>query len=338
MCDAQCQTDPVRIFEDSPDIKIHVSKIANAVGTQLDHCYENLSDHQPHSLMESCPSTSTPVKNKPVSQELTLNISPLKDMNTSDASSRTLDQAQDRTWVLSESDVESDSDSDKDDVRMKSDKDSVVYQEKLMVFSDKLEQLLMKIVCTCCSSPVNTLTRNMAGTGATYTLEFIRDHPSFVWSTQPIVCTGKKQVYAGNVMMASAILFSGLTYTVVKKFSKLLHLPCIGETLYYELQCNILLPVVNEKWEADKKNLHRDVISNGKSLTLAGDGRCDSPGFSAKYCTYTMMDSPSNCIIDFEQVQVTQTGTSQSMEKLGFKTVLDRLIAKKLPISIIVAD
>ena len=35
----------------------------------------------------------------------------------------------------------------------------------------------------------------------------------------------------------------------------------------------------------------------GKSFIVYGDGRCDSPGFSTKYCTYTIMDTESNLIL-----------------------------------------
>ena len=36
---------------------------------------------------------------------------------------------------------------------------------------------------------------------------------------------------------------------------------------------------------------------HGKKLVLAGDGRCDSPGQSAKYCTYSFIDTDTDKII-----------------------------------------
>lgn len=39
-------------------------------------------------------------------------------------------------------------------------------------------------------------------------------------------------------------------------------------------------------------------------VALAGDGRADSPGFSAKYGTYTMLDMKTNKILHAELVQV----------------------------------
>ena len=38
---------------------------------------------------------------------------------------------------------------------------------------------------------------------------------------------------------------------------------------------------------------------------FAGDGRSDSPGHSAKYGTYTVMDTDIEKIVDFEVIQVT---------------------------------
>ena len=39
-------------------------------------------------------------------------------------------------------------------------------------------------------------------------------------------------------------------------------------------------------------------------LSLGGDGRIDSPGHSAKYGAYSLMDLEHNVILDVELVQV----------------------------------
>ena len=41
----------------------------------------------------------------------------------------------------------------------------------------------------------------------------------------------------------------------------------------------------------------------GKSLILSGDGRCDSPGFSAMYCTYSLMDTETKLILHSETLK-----------------------------------
>ena len=39
-------------------------------------------------------------------------------------------------------------------------------------------------------------------------------------------------------------------------------------------------------------------------LVIGGDGRSDSPGFSAKYGSYTMLEERINKVINVELVQV----------------------------------
>ena len=55
----------------------------------------------------------------------------------------------------------------------------------------------------------------------------------------------------------------------------------------------------------------------GNQLHLSGDGRCDSPGYSAKYGTYTLTDSATDLILDYSLVQVSDVGSSVAKEKRG---------------------
>lgn len=58
-------------------------------------------------------------------------------------------------------------------------------------------------------------------------------------------------------------------------------------------------------WEAEQNNAVQNL--NG-SAELAGDGRCDSPGFCAKFMTYTFMEVVTSKIIHFVQVQLGEVG------------------------------
>ena len=60
-------------------------------------------------------------------------------------------------------------------------------------------------------------------------------------------------------------------------------------------------------------------------MVLGGDGKCDSPGHSAKYGTYSFMDVESEKIVDFAVVQVTEVRNSNCMELEGFRRCLDHL-------------
>ena len=73
-------------------------------------------------------------------------------------------------------------------------------------------------------------------------------------------------------------------------------------------------------------------------LDLLGDGRCDSPGFSAKYGTYTVMDSITNYILDFHVSHCKMAGNSHAMELDGLKNVLRRFDDQKIPISSLTTD
>ena len=47
-----------------------------------------------------------------------------------------------------------------------------------------------------------------------------------------------------------------------------------------------------------------------------GDARCDSPGYSAKYGSYTLMDLVTKKILDFQLVQVCMSNLSYVEIKL----------------------
>ena len=61
------------------------------------------------------------------------------------------------------------------------------------------------------------------------------------------------------------------------------------------------------------------------ALNVIGDGRCDSPGFSAKYEIYSFMNQQSNKIIDFTLTNVGSVANSFVMEKIGFAELLEKM-------------
>ena len=63
-------------------------------------------------------------------------------------------------------------------------------------------------------------------------------------------------------------------------------------------------------------------------MVLAGDGRCGSPGSSAKFCTYSVMDINSNLILHTETVDKRQVELqSPNMERKAFIKSMDFLLA-----------
>ncbi|KAL9958117.1 hypothetical protein ACROYT_G035088 [Oculina patagonica] len=71
---------------------------------------------------------------------------------------------------------------------------------------------------------------------------------------------------------------------------------------------------------------------------LIGDGRCDSPGHSAKYCTYTFIDFQSHKVVDFKVVSVGQVANSNVMEIKGFQDALFTVESQGIEVCVISTD
>lgn len=66
--------------------------------------------------------------------------------------------------------------------------------------------------------------------------------------------------------------------------------------------------------------LYEDV--SDRQLKLAGDGRADSPGYKAKFGTYSLLDVESNKVLHFEFVQSNEVSGSCRMALEGLKRCL----------------
>ncbi|XP_076152198.1 uncharacterized protein LOC143135417 isoform X1 [Alosa pseudoharengus] len=77
---------------------------------------------------------------------------------------------------------------------------------------------------------------------------------------------------------------------------------------------------------------------DGKRPHLSGDGRCDSPGFNAKYCHYTFMLDSTKEILHTELVQCTEATSSGAMEPLGFRRGMNDLLDTGLDVEVMATD
>ncbi|KAJ8048489.1 hypothetical protein HOLleu_00828 [Holothuria leucospilota] len=111
-------------------------------------------------------------------------------------------------------------------------------------------------------------------------------------------------------------------YTNISHFINLLGVKFFSHTLFYDIQGKHLIPVINSFYSSQTE----DILSSlsASDLELIGDGRCDSPGYSAKYCSYTMMPLTTHQIVTSEFVQVSQASTV-AMEKLGFSKCVEKV-------------
>lgn len=88
------------------------------------------------------------------------------------------------------------------------------------------------------------------------------------------------------------VLFCGLAYTTVANMAKVLHMPTLNERPDFRRNILLLTSYVHQQ----------DALFaflRGKQLKLPSDGHCDSPGYSAKCCTYSLMDNATYPILDY---------------------------------------
>lgn len=71
---------------------------------------------------------------------------------------------------------------------------------------------------------------------------------------------------------------------------------------------------------------------------LAGDGRCDSPGYRAKYGTYSVMEVTTEKIVDLCLVQVSEVANSNAMEEEGLKRCFEFLERDGQEIDLLATD
>ena len=200
---------------------------------------------------------------------------------------------------------------------------------KFVVFKEQLDKLLKK--CPECGAAIRKKHASTQGTLFLVTLKCINGH-AYTWNRQPMI----KGMAAGNLLMSSAILLSGATYTKIASLAEILGLCFFSEKTFCTIQDSYLFPVINEVWEQEQHTVFNDL--KGKDLWLSGDGRCDSPGHSAKYGSYIMIDQITDKIVDFQIVQVSEVTSSNAMEREGFKRCMEHIQGKGAKVKVVATD
>jgi hypothetical protein len=114
-------------------------------------------------------------------------------------------------------------------------------------------------------------------------------------------------------------------------------IPFISHVTFNSIQKRFLFPAIHRVFTTNRMLIFQD-CKEQSALHLIGDGRCDSPGYSAKYGTYTLMDSISGYILDFHVSHCKIAGNSARMELDGLKHVLERLGDNQVPATSLTTD
>ena len=162
------------------------------------------------------------------------------------------------------------------------------------------------------------------GSNFTVTWKCSKGHIS-EWRSQPKIKDGMS---AGSLLLSSAILFTGNTYTRIKEFMEVANTYFFSERTFMKLQTKMLFPSVNKVYKMARNKIIGTLSSC--LVDVVGDGRCDSPGFNAKYGTCTLMNAQTNLILDFYIVQVSAVGNSSHF--------MDKFCKKEISISSLTTD
>ena len=185
--------------------------------------------------------------------------------------------------------------------------------------------------CLVCSAPAFIKKVITNGSALCCYLSCKNDH-NCVWRSQPLV----KRYYIGNLSLSASVLFSSNTYRKLSKYFKILNIPWISKSRFYQLQEH-MFDVTNEAWEEEQAT----ILSNcsDRNIVYSGDGRWDSPGHNAKYLTYSLFDQDMQKVSSVSVTQVTEVdGVSSRMEKAGLIKVLDDVKSQNVNISQLTTD
>ncbi len=209
--------------------------------------------------------------------------------------------------------------------------------EKCIIFTDTLMSLLTTLHGNACKQqdcgrPLR-YRKFYVGTCLVVSWGCPSGHVGGRWAAQPSC----NKIRAGNLMLASALLLSGNSYTKVGMMFNFCNLQYFSSTLFNQYQQLYIIPAINEFWEQHKQQVWED--KQGKDIVLSGDGRNDSPGHSAQYCTYSLADMDDTSILQLNVVDVREAaGKSNNMERVGFEGGMDMLLTSPMVIKEVVTD
>ena len=104
--------------------------------------------------------------------------------------------------------------------------------------------------------------------------------------------------------MSCAILFTGSLPSKALRLFQVLKCATISRSSFFRHQIKFLQPATLAVWHHHQQTLLSEFEHNQKALIIAGDGRADSPGHSAKYGCYTLVELTCSKVVDFQLVQV----------------------------------
>ncbi|XP_065121196.1 uncharacterized protein [Paramisgurnus dabryanus] len=155
------------------------------------------------------------------------------------------------------------------------------------------------------------------------------------WQNQPIL---HRNMPACNLLLSGAIHFSGCLASQTLRMMTLFGLQCISVSTFFRHQRHYTIPVIIQAWQNDQAKTLSDLRAMDGGLVVAGDCRSDSPGHSAKYGSYSLIEERVNKVVDVQLVQSSEVPNSSWCELEGLKRSINLLRRQDLHVSTLVTD
>ncbi|KAK3099185.1 hypothetical protein FSP39_000706 [Pinctada imbricata] len=248
------------------------------------------------------------------------------------------------TWEEEDPQLSSDNESDPDWTESDSDEESEYRplhstptdpssELKFIVYQQCLEELFPKR-CPDCGRDLQQKTVKMSGTCLFVKIPCRICPFQWEWRSQPLSGT----MPWGNLILSAAILFSGSSASRVVNLMKFASIPCFSTRTYISMQNAYLVPAINVVWSYKQGLMFDNVRFEGVPLKLGGDARCCSPGHTAKFGSYSLMNLDTSKIIDIKLVQSNEVRNSYNMELEGLKRCMAVLETEGIDVSDLVTD
>ena len=122
-----------------------------------------------------------------------------------------------------------------------------------------------------------------------------------IWRSSPL----QNRYYVCNLILSAATFLCGISYSALESLMICISMPYISCTRFYWNNAVNLYPIIVDKWVEIRSAVSGETRSNEEEeeqemkLNTAGDGHFDSPGWTSKFCTYSILDLKSGAILDF---------------------------------------
>ncbi|XP_038123787.1 uncharacterized protein LOC119771737 [Cyprinodon tularosa] len=159
-------------------------------------------------------------------------------------------------------------------------------------------------------------------------------HSLWKWHSQPTLRFGMQ---GGDFMLSANILLSGNNYRKVALLFKFMAMGMVSVSTFFRIQDAYCIEPVQEYWDKTRAEVLESLRQKDRVVVL-GDGRMDSPGHCAQFCTYTTIEQDSRDIVHIVSVDKRETNrNSVIMEKECFIRTMEALLPE-LAIKEVVTD